>query len=462
MSKILCITSGLTGILNASFELVNRLEADGHSVTYASSKLVAPKVNLQGITYKQLPEIRTDYTSGIPAYKGRLRKVYRWLYKIKNSKTLEREALLEVSSPHFAALVASEKPELLIIDIELHEYIITAYKFEVPTLILSQWFSLWRSAGLPYLLHNTIPGKGWTGSKMGINIQWQKVRVQRWWTFLKKKIMSGGVDRRSILRKYAKKVGFPMSYISDNFWPGPFTYSEFPVIAMVAQEMEFPHSKRANLEYIGPMIAEKRIDSLDDQTISTRISDIIQSKKDKNAKLIYCSVSTLHQGDFEFIERLIQAVSTNRKWMLIISMGGLIGDDRFDNLPDHVFPFSYIPQLQVLADADLSINHGGIHTINECIYYRVPMLVYSGKRSDQNGCAARIEYHKLGIMADKDTDSTDDIKNKIQMMFNSFEYQDNIDNLHAQCEKYQKSRTLETIVSKIINQPKALDHNISI
>ena len=35
MAHVLCLTTGLTGILHASFEVVRRLEAWGHHVTYA-------------------------------------------------------------------------------------------------------------------------------------------------------------------------------------------------------------------------------------------------------------------------------------------------------------------------------------------------------------------------------------------------------------------------------------------
>ena len=43
MAKIICITTGLTGILNASFELVARLQQAGYEVCYASPKNVAEK-----------------------------------------------------------------------------------------------------------------------------------------------------------------------------------------------------------------------------------------------------------------------------------------------------------------------------------------------------------------------------------------------------------------------------------
>ena len=43
------------------------------------------------------------------------------------------------------------------------------------------------------------------------------------------------------------------------------------------------------------------------------------------------------------------------------------------------------------------INHGGLGTIKECIYFGVPMIVFPMMR-DQPGNAARVAYHGLGIV----------------------------------------------------------------
>ena len=61
MAKIICVTTGLTGILNASFELVAQLQSAGHDLKYASPRRVGERVELQGIPFVQLPEIDLTY-----------------------------------------------------------------------------------------------------------------------------------------------------------------------------------------------------------------------------------------------------------------------------------------------------------------------------------------------------------------------------------------------------------------
>lgn len=452
MAKIICITTGLTGILNASLELVDRLKVSGHEVSYACPRDVANKLKLHHISFEKLSEIPLKYNAGVPEYKGFFRKANRFLYKIKNHKKRKEESLQMAHPTTFLKMIKREKPDFLIIDIELHEYIIKAYSEQVNFILLSQWFSLWNRKGLPYLLHDTIPGKGWKGNKMSIYFSWKKVQLKRWLNFLWQKIYTVGTDRRSVLLNLARQENFPSKWLKENYWPGPFSYDKLPVISMTAQEMEFPHDPRPNHFYVGPMVNENRIDIAEKSNNGFSIEEIFDYQKKIGGKLIYCSVSTLSKGDFKFIRRLVQAVRRRKDWILIIGLGGLINKENVSGLPGNVFAFSFVPQLKVLAKADLSINHGGIHTINECVFFKIPMLVYSGKKSDQNGCAARVAFHKLGQMADKDIDSAEQIRTKINEVLTNDLYKENLKKMNQVFQKYKDEQTLEKIIKEKLEQ----------
>jgi len=211
--------------------------------------------------------------------------------------------------------------------------------------------------------------------------------------------------------------------------------------------MEFPHPIRPNLTYVGPMVAPNRIELSKRANIDKDLEKIIQEQKERKAALIYCSVSTLSKGDLSFIKKLIAAVEGKQNWILVIGMGGLVAEEVLGTLPENVFAFSFVPQLKILAAADCSINHGGIHTINECIYYKVPMLVYSGKKSDQNGCAARVHYHGLGIMADKDKDDREEIQKNINNILTNKSFKRKVEEMNSHFMKYKKDICLESVIS---------------
>lgn len=451
MAKIVCITSGLTGILHASFELVARLEAAGHQLVCASPENVREKVEVQGFQYVQLPALTLETEPEIPAFSGRLKKVKRWLYKWRHAEKRRELSLESLDITTIQKQLGAFSADLLLIDVELHEYILTAFTAKLPFVLLSQWFSLWKRPQLPYLLHDTIPGKGLKGHPFAIAIAWRLVRWHRQWMFAKKNWMSVGTDRRSALLQAAEKLEFPRELIRDNYWPGPFTYRQLPVISLTAWEMEFPHKKRHQLNYVGPMVFAKRKEIKQDKTEEKRLNELLEQSRSSKGVLIYCSVSSLKSGDRRFLQKVCQAVATEKNWTLILGLGGLLDRSFLGKIPKNVHPFSWVPQLKVLGNADCSINHGGIHTINECIHYQVPMLVYSGKRSDQNGCAARVAYHELGMKGDKDQDTVEDIHQKIRKVLSEKKYGLQMQLMHQYYLAYKTSKRLENLVGEFLN-----------
>ncbi|MEL6356866.1 MAG: glycosyltransferase, partial [Bacteroidota bacterium] len=413
MAKILLLTSGLTGILNASFAVAHRLQKVGHEVVLAAPRAVGKRVEQEGLSFHQLPDIPQHPLPRKSRSGKKIGKLGRLFDGYIKQKKRQKKALQNLRPTTFINWAKREAPDLLLLDVELHEYIIATHAQKWPFLLLSQWFSLWHQPGLPYLLHDTIPGVGEAGTPKAIEKSWKKIKRQRQNIFARKRFLSGGTDRRSTLLAYAKEQGFPMKYIGENWWPGPYTYDELPVLSMTAMEMEFPHDPRPNLHYIGPMVHAQRQEASVKSIRGIALDDIFTRREATRAKLIYCSVSTLSTGDHHFIRKLIRAVANRPDWLLIFSTGGHLNTQHFGQLPSNTFAFSYAPQLRILKEADLSINHGGIHTIHECLHFKVAMLVYSGQASDQNGCAARVAFHELGIMANKNVDSPEDIQNKI-------------------------------------------------
>lgn len=439
------MTTGLTGILNASFEVMSRLRLAGYEVVSASPQPVGEAVRAQGFEYLQLLPVNRDPAPEVPIFKGFFKKTRRLLYKWIHRNERQKVAIESLGMDDFSKKIEEIKPDLWLVDVELHEHIMTLVAKNEPVLLLSQWFSLWRREGLPPLSRNTIPGVGSQGTSEVLNATWDRLEANRNKMFLKKEFLSGGTDRRSILKKYAAQIGFDEKYIPDNYWPGPFVYSELPVIAMTAEELEFPHDKTSNLQYVGSMVYEDRLDTSTEEWTTKKLNQIFKQKQTTDKKLLYCSVSTFRGGDLEFLKKVVAAVASS-DWILILGLGGKIDANTLNPLPENVFAFGRVPQLDVLAKADLSINHGGIHTINECVHFEVPMLVYSGKRSDQNGCAARVHYHQIGLMADKDEDDVATIQEKIEKVLSEPIFKKNIEIFSKKIDRYKKEKTLEHIV----------------
>jgi UDP:flavonoid glycosyltransferase YjiC (YdhE family) len=65
-------------------------------------------------------------------------------------------------------------------------------------------------------------------------------------------------------------------------------------------------------------------------------------------------------------------------------------------VPDNVLLTDFVPQVGMLRQSSVMVTNGGLGTIKECILNRVPILVVPCA-FDQEGNAARVVFHRLGL-----------------------------------------------------------------
>lgn len=453
MANLLITITGLRGVLNATLELARRLEADGHRVTIAAPRDLKNEVDPTGLTFRRLPTVIEEPEPELPPFSGVLRPLLRQLYRYRYRRKRRAIALALTDPTAFVALLDELQPDLLICDVELHEYIITAYGRGQKFVLLSQWYTLWDDPHSPYQLTDLAPGEVRDDDEQitpeVIAANWKAVAAKRRRTARRVALLSGGADRRSTLLALARREGFPLWHLQKNFWPGPFTYEGLPVLAMVPREMELPHDPPDFLHYAGPMVRVDRPERSPKSTNGYGLEEIFARRKTENARLIVCTVSTMPGKADDFLARLVEAVRERPDWLLIVGTGGHPEAIPAD-CPDNVFPFGYVPQLRVLAEADLSVNHGGIHTVHECLHFAVPMLCYYTLRSDQPGCAVRVHYHRVGRKARRDRDDAGRIGQTIDSMLRDPNFKPTITAVQRRIAHYAEDRVMERLVAKFI------------
>ncbi len=453
MAHIAIIMTGLTGNLHASLEVASRLKNEGHNITYLSVRDVKSKVESYGFKYVQLPEIKHGISIKDIGFneKSWIKKL---MYHTNNKKKIydESEKILKLEE-HYS-VISSVNPDIAIVDRELHDIIFTIFSLKIPFIISTTWFSNKMGNGLknPPIRTDIIPGVGTKGSPPFIFLSWTLIKLKVKARIFVNKIFFKDYRRQALLR-YAKKIGFPVKEIVASNLPNLFTYPNINTLSMTMSEMDFKHKPYKKFKYYGPMVFESR-DEVYSENIKKRLEVIFQRKLKEHKKLIFCSVSTLVPGDITFLNKLIEAIRMKKEWLLIITLGDKIDKTTFKNLPEHVFLFNWVPQLEVLKNADININHAGINSINECIHFKVPMLIYSGKNFDQNGCAARVHYHGMGIMGDKDKDSPEQIRQKISRIFNESEFQDKMNDFHKLYQKYREKKISDILPTSLNKKSK--------
>ena len=444
MSHILLISSQITGVMNPILGLAHYLQADGHKITFASPYEIGPTVKARGFDYVQLPPIIRD----------RYAKSY---WRIRGSK---RDACLsnaasDLGVANFAETLADINPDLLLIDIELHGHVMVAHQASVKTVLLVTWFSIWKTDGIPPLHTDIIPAEGFGGSRLGLDLAWRRYWVWRWLRNLYMWIRDSGLYPLTQLRALADQIGFPFRTEAVPYmWLIPCSYKTLPMMVLNGWELEFPHKPRPDTHYVGPMLQLGRRELAIDELAHQQIKSLYPHGRGETPgkSLVYCAISSHFAADIGFVFNVIHAFRQRPAWTLILSVGKKLDVSKLGELPENVHAFPWVPQLDVLAHADAVISHGGANTINECIHFGVPLLIYSGKNVDQNGNAARVAYHKIGIRADKDRDSANEIERNLDELLTDPQYKTNVVKMGGDFKRYRAEKRAEALVQTLLEE----------
>lgn len=115
----------------------------------------------------------------------------------------------------------------------------------------------------------------------------------------------------------------------------------------------------------------------------------------KERKTIYISLGTVLNENQKFYQNCIKAFE-NSHYEVIMSVGEKIDKNSLGSVPGHFTVESYVDQTAVLQNADVFITHCGMNSVNEGLYYGVPMVLFP-QHSEQRMVAERVVGLGAGI-----------------------------------------------------------------
>lgn len=429
MSRILIISQGRVAMLHATTALAARLVEAGHSVIYASPDQVASRVRAAGLPYQQLaPNGLSDHDSGIE----------------------------DLGISDLPDTVDQIEPDLLLIDIELHAHILTCMPMGVPIGLLSPFISIVKRRGLPPLHSSVVPGRGWRGSMPHAEWLWARFRFRKLLQLWLDRLRSAGQDQVSLLKSLAAAQGIQWhAEITAWQWLIPFSYRHLPVLSLTASELDFSLDTVSGTRYCGAMIERQRPGEIISADTRSRLDSLYENRRSGSSRaLIVCSLSTFFAADPGFVYRIVDAVAGQPDWDLVLTSGGSLDVDALGTLPDNIHAFAWIPQMEVLGHADCAVINAGT-SVFECILEGVPMVVYSLRFNDQNGTAARVAYHGLGIVGDKDRDDAVTVRSHIRQLLLDQTHRQRVEAMRADLAAYDAEgravRAVEDLIPRIID-----------
>ena len=196
------------------------------------------------------------------------------------------------------------------------------------------------------------------------------------------------------------------------------------------------------------------IDVNRNETISEEYKKYID-RIEPHKKIVYCSLGTvleLHQKKGgvnikRFFEILLSVFSVKNDYHLIISMEETF-KKQLGAIPKNVKIFEKVPQIDLLKRCDLFITHGGMNSILESATLGIPMLVFPLNEDwDQNGNAARIIFHQIGLMGNIKHDNAEQINDRIELLLTDGKYSKNVNEMSNLLKKYTSESFLEDFFS---------------
>ena len=205
------------------------------------------------------------------------------------------------------------------------------------------------------------------------------------------------------------------------------------------------------MHYLGPMLLEHRSDARVTQRVRDELEKIFERRRGGNRALIYAGFGSFFSTDPEFLQRLMDAVAERSDWDLVISLGGRETPANLGPQAENIHVFSWVPQLDVLRHADVVVNHGGINTVDECVLFGVPMLVYCGFETDMGGTTSRVVHHGLGIAGDRRKDNSRVIGERLNRLLLEPSFRGNVTRFQSLYMRYAENRVAERTIESLLD-----------
>ena len=405
MGHIVYITNGLAGNVGTALELAARLAPAGHRVSFVSANDVGARIRQAGHEFYLVTADRSFLTESaeVDQVPGRAER-------IRRRRRLRRRSL---ENDELDMLVERLAPDLLLIDIELHFAVIVTARLGIPAGLVTAWFDVFRRPDYPPLSSPIVPdGSLRTRARSALAwwaLDWRKYteRFGRPAARLRGALRPVGYHERddTALCALAQARGYPLERYADRrAWVIPFSYRHLPILCFNARELDFPHHPAPNLHYVGPMVPPEAPapapatppDPLPDPWRAM----LARRQAGERRPLVYCSLGSRWATDLPFLGDVVEVFRRRHDWDLVLGLGARADPGALGAGLENVAVLPWAPQLEILQHAHCAITHGGINTINECLSRGVPLVVRSSERVDQDGCAARIAYHRLGTVLD--------------------------------------------------------------
>lgn len=364
MSKIVFFCIPAHGHTNPTLGVVRELVNRGHEVIYYSYNIMREKIESAGATFVSCDDYDME------------------------QKLDPKDAVRVGKDLAFSTNLLVETT------LSLDEHVLEDMKQMQPDCIVADSMAVWGKAialklGIPFVSSTTT---------FAFNQHSAKIMKQGLGDLFKM-IFSMGKINKDIKRLQDK--GYPIKSVLDIIQNDENTHT---VVYTSPQFQPCAETFTDKYAFVGP-------------SIRPATSEIEKTKD----KLVYISMGTVNNDMLPLYKECINAFAET-DYQVIMSVGNLVSMDAFGKLPANVSVYPSVDQIAVLEKADVFLSHCGMNSVNESLYFCVP-LVMLPQTPEQGGVATRVEQVGAGIRLGKADASS--ILNAVNTILNDATYHKN-------------------------------------
>ncbi len=328
------------GHVNPTLPLVEALAAQGEEIIYYATEEFRAEIERAGCTFRRYQRLSSPVTH---------------LYSASIFRTAE--ILLDVTSellPSVLDHLRGERPGYIFYDMMAAWGWVAARLLDLPTVSSIPTFALNKEVGRAMMQASgmspltLVRAQLLTGFSL-FNI-WRKARrLERRY----------GVEllERGILDIFSSRADLNLVYTSREFQPLSETFD-------------------ASYRFVGP--------SIPDELPETDFP----LERLEGRKVLYVSLGTVRNRRPDFYRACLEAYGGG-EFLVVMAVGRGTEVASLGALPDNVIVREYVPQLAILKRAELFLTHAGMNSVQEALYFGVPMMLYP-QTGEQRFVAQRV------------------------------------------------------------------------
>ena len=364
MSKIVFFCIPAHGHTNPTLGVVKELISRGHQVWYYSYNMLRDKIESTGATFVSCDDLDMEQKLS-PKDGARIGKDLAFSTKILVDTTLALDDKV-------CADMERLKPDCIVADS----------------------MAVWGKAvamklGIPFVSSTTT---------FAFNRHSAKIMKQSFGDLLKLLLSTPKIAKQI---KRLQRKGYPIKSVLDIIQNDEHTHTIVYTSAAFQPCCETFSDKYA---FVGPSIrpASKTVEK-------------------SRSKLVYISMGTVNNDMLPLYQNCLTALS-DAGYQVILSVGNTVPIESFGELPEQISVFPQVDQIAVLQQADLFVSHCGMNSVNESLYFGVPLLMLP-QTPEQSGVAQRVAQLGAGILLKKADAAS--IARGIEALFSDSSYREN-------------------------------------